>query len=270
MQGHWQLALKGLAGAPQYLDWHSLVNQANRTVIKTFECIGNPVGGNLISNAHWHVIPLKTLLNPLPGSKRAKSVMFRSLDDFYSSVSIERCLDDYAFLALRMNGAPLPAAHGFPARVLLPDLYGMKQPRWLTRIELLETAPTTSYWEQRGWGGEVPVKTMSRLDPPGPITADDPIEFTGIAYAGHRGVKGVEISLDDGQHWAQCQLLDSNRPDAWSLWRYRWNRPTSGHHALMVRAIDGHGQRQTAQRHSSFPAGASGYDRLSIDVGSIS
>ena len=270
VHGNWQLELRGLAGPPQRPDWHSLVNRANRTVIKTFECIGNPVGGNLISNARWHVIPLKELLRPLTGSNRAKSVMFRSLDDFYSSVSIERCLDDYAFLALRMNGEPLPGAHGFPARVLLPDLYGMKQPRWLKSIELQETAHTTSYWEQRGWGGEVPVKTMSRWDPPGPITSDDPINLTGVAYAGHRGVKGVEISLDDGQHWAACQLLESSRPDAWSLWRYTWKHPTSGHHSLLVRAIDGNGQRQTAKQHDSFPDGASGYDRLSVDVGSVS
>lgn len=266
VQGNWQLELVGLSGAVQRQDWQGLMTQANRTVVKTFECIGNSVGGNLISNARWHVIPLKTLLNRLPGAQSAKSVMFRSLDDFYSSISIERCLDDYAFLALQMNGQPLPGAHGFPARVMLPDLYGMKQPRWLKRIELQHTADTTSYWEKRGWAGEVPVKTMSRLDPPGPVKAGSRIELTGVAYAGHRGVRAVEVSNDGGKHWEPCQLQHPGKPDAWSLWRYEWPRPSSGSHTLMVRATDGQGQVQTAKPQGSYPDGASGYDRLDIDV----
>lgn len=266
VQGNWALKMVDLSGGVQHLEWHALMQQANRTVVKTFECIGNPVGGSLISNARWHVIPLKSLLRKLAGVHSAKSVMFRSLDDFYASISIERCLDDYAFLALRMNGEPLPPVHGFPARVLLPDLYGMEQPRWLTRIELQRTANTTSYWQERGWAGEVPVKTMSRLDPPGPVQADQQVVLTGVAYAGHRGIKAVEVSLDDGKHWVPCQLKHADHPDAWSLWRYDWRRPTSGHHELMVRATDGDGHVQTATRHGRSPAGASGYDHLSVGV----
>lgn len=266
VQGNWQLEMVGLSGEVQRHDWRSLMNQANRTVFKTFECIGNSVGGDLISNARWHVIPLKTLLSKLSGVKSAKSVMFRSLDDFYSSISIERCLDDYAFLALQMNGEPLPGAHGFPARVMLPDLYGMKQPRWLKRIELQNMADTTSYWEKRGWAGEVPVKTMSRLDPPGPVKIGNEIGLTGVAYAGHRGVRAVEVSLDGGKHWQACQLQHADRPDVWSLWRYKWTRPTAGRHTLMVRATDGNGHVQTAKEHGSYPDGASGYDHLAVDV----
>ncbi len=266
VQGQWQLEFAGLSGKVRRYDWKTLMGQANRTIVKTFECIGNPVGGSLISNARWHVIPLKSLLQPLDGIGRARSVMFRSLDDFYSSISIERCLDDYAFLALQMNGEPLPGAHGFPARVLLPDLYGMKQPRWLKHIALQETADTTSFWEKRGWGGEVPVKTMSRLDPPGPVKAGSAVTLTGVAYAGHRGVSAVEVSLDGGKHWEHCKLAHADHPDAWSLWRYHWPRPTGGSHHLLVRATDGNGKRQTATAHGSYPDGASGYDGLDLNV----
>lgn len=266
VHGQWHLEMVGLSGKVQRYDWKTLMGRANRTVVKTFECIGNPVGGNLISNARWHVIPLKSLLQRLDGIGDAHSVMFRSLDDFYSSISIGRCLDDYAFLALQMNGVPLPGAHGFPARVLLPDLYGMKQPRWLKRIELQETADTTSYWERRGWGGEVPVRTMSRLDPPGPVHAGKAVTLTGVAYAGHRGVRGVEVSLDGGKHWQPCRLEHPDHPDAWSLWRYDWPHPTGGSARLMVRAIDGKGQVQTAKQHGSFPDGATGYDELNVEV----
>lgn len=266
VEGNWALEMVGLSGSAQRYDWHQLMNTANHTVFKTFECIGNPVGGNLISNANWHVIPLKTLLSRLPGVNHAKSVMFRGLDDFYSSISIDRCLDDYAFIAVLMNGEPLPAKHGFPARVMLPDLYGMKQPRWLTRIALQKTSNTTSYWEERGWAGEVPVKIMSRLDPPGPVTADSQVEMTGAAYAGHRGVRGVEVSLDDGKHWTPCQIKHADRHDAWSTWSYTWTRPTAGQHNLTVRAIDGKGDMQTAKRQGTAPNGASGYDQLGVTV----
>jgi len=266
VQGNWQLEMAGLSGDVHRFAWQDLMKRANRTVVKTFECIGNSVGGDLISNARWHVIPLKALLRELSGVHSARSVMFRSLDNFYSSISIERCLDDYAFLALQMNGEPLPAKHGFPARVMLPDLYGMKQPRWLRRIELQHTADTTSYWEKRGWAGEVPVKTMSRLDPPGPVKAGSAVALTGVAYAGHRGVQAVEVSLDGGKHWVQCRLQHADTPDAWSLWRYQWSNPPAGDHKLMVRATDGRGRLQTAKRQGTYPNGASGYDELKLSV----
>lgn len=266
VQDQWHLEVAGLSGEVQRHDWRALMDQASQSVFKTFECIGNRVGGDLIGNARWHVIPLKRFLMRLPGIRSARSIMFRGLDDYYSSVSIERCLDDYALIAVKMNGEPLPAAHGFPARVLLPDLYGMKQPRWLTRIELQSTAETTSYWERRGWGGEVPVRTMSRLDPPGPVTGDRPVTLTGVAYAGHRGVRAVEISLDGGSHWVSGRLQRGNQPDAWSLWSYEWNRPGPGHYQLMVRATDGGGHVQTAKRQGAFPDGATGYDQLDVDV----
>lgn len=264
--GNWHLQIDGLSGEPDRHAWHDLMQQADKSVFKTFECIGNQVGGDLIGNARWQVMPLKHLLRSLPGFDHAKSVMFRSLDNFYSSVSIDRAMDDYAFIALQMNGAPLPAKHGFPARVMLPDLYGMKQPRWLTQIALQETANTTSYWEERGWAGSVPVKTMSRLDPPGKIKAGQSVTLTGVAYAGHRGVRGVEVSLDGGHNWVKCRVEHANKPDAWSLWRYDWNKPTRGHHKLMVRAIDGNGQVQTAKQTGTYPNGASGYDHMAVSV----
>lgn len=266
VEDKWHLQVTGLSGETQRHDWHTLMNQANQTVLKTFECIGNRIGGNLIGNARWNVIPLKHFLMPLPGIQSARSVMFRGLDNFYSSISIDRCLDDYAFIAVKMNGEPLPAAHGFPARVILPDLYGMKQPRWLTRVELQGTAETTSYWEKRGWGGEIPVRTMSRLDPPGPVTDNHLATLTGIAYAGHRGIRAVEISLDGGTRWIPCQLQHGNRPDAWSLWSYEWRQPSVGRHQLMVRATDGDGKVQTANRQGAFPDGATGYDHLDVNV----
>jgi len=263
----WSLELAGPRGETRAFGYGELLARATRTVFYTFECIGNGVGGQLIGNAEWHVIPLKALLAEAPGGTAgARSVMFAGLDDFHSSVSVERALDDYAFLALRMNGAPLPGAHGFPARVILPDLYGMKQPRWLKRVTLQQTAQTTSFWEERGWAGEVPVRTVSRIDPRAAARAGQPVDLTGVAFAGERGVSAVEVSLDDGRSWLACELVTPRRAGVWSLWRYRWLAPTPGRATLQVRATDGTGRAQVAQPHDPFPSGATGYDRESLRV----
>lgn len=222
----------------------------------------------MIGNAEWHIVPLRQVLARAAGGVQgAGAVMFEGLDEFYSSVSIARAMDDYAFIALRMNGEMLPAGHGFPARVILPDLYGMKQPRWLRRIRLLRGSETTSYWEKRGWAGEVPIKSMSRLDPPpDDAIADTPIDLTGIAFGGARGISAVQVSLDGGRNWVSCRLTTGERPHVWSLWHYRWERPTAGRHELLVRAADGTGEWQTAARQRPFPDGASGYDRAELAI----
>jgi len=267
VESRWSLELVGVDGRRGTLGYSQLLARATNQTLYTFECIGNDIGGQLIGNARWHVIPLKSLLAEVPGGVGGThSVLFRGLDDFYSSVSAARALDDYAFLALRMNGAPLPAAHGFPARVILPDLYGMKQPRWLKSIALQRSPQTTSFWEKRGWAGEVPVKTMSRLDPRDARPSGQPLELTGIAFAGERGIRAVEVSLDAGENWTRCELLTPGSRDVWSTWRYRWERPTAGRYTLEVRAIDGSGTLQTARRHDSYPDGAAGYDRRLLEI----
>jgi hypothetical protein len=107
---------------------------------------------------------------------------------------------------------------------------------------------------------------MSRLDPREQIAAGKPADVTGIAFAGQRGISRVEISLDGGQNWVACELLTPRRPGVWSQWRYQWDRPTTGRYTLEVRAIDGAGQMQTAQRQDPWPNGASGYDREAAQV----
>ena len=267
VQQDWSLELAGLDGGIQHLSYVELMEMANRVVPYTFECIGNPVGGSLIGNAEWHVVPLKDLLMRAGLNMEVKSVMFEGLDDFYSSVSVERATDDYAFIAMKMNGVPLPGGHGFPARVILPDLYGMKQPRWLRRITLLRDGDTTSYWERRGWAGEIPVKSFSRLDPIRNVTTETEIELSGVAFAGARGIRRVEISFDNGEHWQPCKLETPEKPHVWSLWRYEWQRPSVGMQAIQVRTVDGEGRVQTAERSRRFPDGATGYHKIEVEVG---
>lgn len=263
----WHLDLVGLDGISTQVSYDELRLLAKRKVFYTLECVGNPVGGQLIGNALWDVVPLRDVLRRATGGmKGVRSVRFEGLDRFYSSVSVDRAIDDYAFLAVGMNGVPLPAAHGFPARVLLPDLYGKKQPRWLKRISLSEDARTTSYWEQRGWAGEVSVKASSRFDLRGQLRAGRSVELSGVAYAGRRGISKVEVSFDDSDQWVACTMRDNANPNVWSLWRYEWKSPRAGHHTLLVRATDGVGKLQTRQRQGSFPDGASGYHKIEVDA----
>ncbi len=266
VQSRWSLTLEGPGGASRKLACGDLTAGAVE-FLYTFECIGNPLGGPLIGNARWTGVPMKKLLREsglLTSSVR--SVMFRGLDDFYSSISIERVLSDYSFLAVTMNGEPLPPAHGFPARSILPDLYGMKQPRWLQSITLQETSQTTSFWEKRGWAGEVPVKTTSRLDPVVEAVAGSEVRVTGIAFAGKRGIDKVELSLDGGQSWGESRILQGGKPDQWATWQHRWKPETGGGFQLQVRATDGTGAAQVARSSGTFPDGATGYDTENVTV----
>ncbi len=265
----WSLELAGLDGATRRLSYGQLTGGPTTEFLYTFECIGNDIGGDLIGNARWRGVPLRDVLAPvLPDRRSGYTVMFRALDGFYSSVSIERCLDPDSFLAFEMNGEPLPAGHGFPARVILPDLYGMKQPRWLDRIELVESPEATGYWDERGWASEVPVKTTSRLDEPprGALVRGEPYRLTGIGFAGARGIERVEVSLDGGRSWADCELIEGGAPGVWALWAYDWRAPRGGSRTLVCRATDGEGRTQTAEMQGSYPDGASGYDRERVEV----
>ena len=263
----WALELIGLNGETHRLGYDDLDARARHIIPYTFECIGNPVGGQLIGTAEWRVVPLREILADMPGGMDgARTVLFEALDGFYSSVTLQRATDDYAFLALDMNGVPLPAGHGFPVRVILPDLYGKKQPRWLHRITLLEDDKPTSYWERRFWNGSQPPRTTARFDLPDAATAGSPLTVTGMAFAGADGVHAVEVSLDDGGTWVRCDLVTPTHPHVWSLWRYTWPRPTEGRHRLAVRAIDAQGRIQSGRRRPRFPSGASGWHRTAVTV----
>lgn len=265
----WRLDLVGLDRTAA-LGYRDLVSMRSVEVVKTFECIGNEVGGDLIGNAKWRCVPLRDVLAPvLPDRRTGLTVMFHGLDEYYESVSIERALDEQSFIATSMNGEPLPAGHGFPARVLLPDLYGMKQPRWLTKIEILDIPETTGYWERRGWASEVPVKTMSRLDVPPrqAVLAEKRYTLTGVAYAGARRIEKVEVSVDGGVSWTEARLTSESLASAWALWAYEWTPPVSGGYTLLCRATDEAGAVQTAKARGSFPDGASGLHRVRVEVG---
>jgi len=176
-------------------------------------------------------------------------------------------MDESTLIAVGMNGRVLPRERGFPARILSVGTYGMKNPKWLTGIEVVDS-PYQGYWEQRGWSKKAIVKTGSRIDVPRDgSSVPGPTTIAGIAFAGDRGISTVEVSTDGGARWAETNLKRELSPVAWRLWRYPWaplGKPGGAH--ILVRAVDGRGGVQTTEAAAPHPAGASGLDSTSVDV----
>jgi DMSO/TMAO reductase YedYZ molybdopterin-dependent catalytic subunit len=171
-------------------------------------------------------------------------------------------------IAVKMNDEPLPAAHGFPARLIVPGLYGyVSATKWLTEIELTTWEAFDSYWVPRGWSKEGPILTQSRIDLPkagSNWSAGRSIQIAGVAWAMDRGVSMVEVRVDDGP-WEPATLATPIGPQTWVQWRHAWSS-TAGNHAITVRATDGAGVVQEDRVTRPDPDGARGYHSVSINV----
>lgn len=259
----WRLKLEGPSGSRR-LDYEQLTELPSKVLPKTFMCISNSVGGDAIGNAEWTVTPLEPLLRPMiPDRGKQWRVGFYALDGFYSSVPSAVALDPEAYLAYRMNGAPLPREHGFPLRVLLPGKYGMKQPRWLERIEVTGES-ISGYWERRGWSAAADVKTTSRVDRSKALP-DGSWRLQGVAYCGALPVEKVEVRIDQ-EPWRRARLTSPARPNAWSTWELDWRPHRPGNHVVEVRAEDADGRLQVETFSGAFPSGATGVHRVIIKV----
>jgi hypothetical protein len=170
-------------------------------------------------------------------------------------------------VAYELNGAPLPSGHGYPARVVIPGRYGMKSPKWLTSINLVDHE-SGGYWESQGWDHNAAVRTTSRFDVPrdSDILRLGSIELAGVAYAGTRGVSKVEYSTDGGSSWVQAAMNPPLSPLTWVLWTASWTPTKEGSYSLAVRATDGTGALQDSTSRPSFPSGATGYHTIRVDV----
>ncbi|TPW04778.1 MAG: oxidoreductase molybdopterin binding protein, partial [bacterium] len=162
----WELAIKGLVESPATLRYPELLARPFASETVTLECVGNSVAGDAIGTALWEGVPLKALLAEAGVSARARKVVFRAADGYSDSLPMEQAMAGDVLLAVKMNGVPLPQAHGFPARIIVPGVYGMKQVQWLAEIEVVDQ-DYKGYYQQKGWSEEATVKTMSRIDVPG-------------------------------------------------------------------------------------------------------
>ncbi|MFE3858720.1 sulfite oxidase [Streptomyces griseorubiginosus] len=239
----------------------------------TLTCVSNEVGGPYVGNARWIGVRLADLLAECgvrPPSKGgpADQLVARSVDGMTIGSPVEDVMDGRdALLALGMNGAPLPFAHGFPVRMVVPGLYGFVSAcKWIEDIELTTFDAYDPYWVKRGWARKAPIKTQSRIDTPKPFArpAAGTVMVAGVAWAQHRGIARVEVRVDDGP-WQEARLAAEDTTDTWRQWTFPW-RATRGGHTLTVRATDRTGQVQTDRRTRTIPDGASGWHSVVVTV----
>ncbi len=264
----WSLAIDGLVAQPLRFSYDEIRKLAVFDTTLTLECISNPVGGRYIGNATWRGTLLKPLLERARLKPEATHVVLYGAEGYSTGHPIERIRDASNFLAYEMNGAPLTRRHGFPLRILIPGKYGMKMPKWLTRIEFVDKE-YLGYWEQQGWSNNAERQLQSVIDDPHDqeTTSGKNFVVTGWALGNEAGVKRVEISSDDGRSWQDAQIFSNPVPSqVWAFWRYVWVSPPKGKHTLVVRATDGNGRRQTAERSAEWPSGATGYHSVNVEV----
>lgn len=266
----WRLELKGLVDKSMTLTYGELKALPMKEQYGTLECISNEVGGDLISNAYWKGVPLKELLTRVGVKPSVRKVAFRSADGYSTAIPLTKAMHPDTILAIEMNGVPLPDDHGFPVRLINPGHYGMKNPKWITEIELTDK-DYKGYWESRGWSDEARVKTMSRIDTPthGTRLPTRGADVGGIAFAGDRGIREVEVSFDGGRTWQRALLKRALGPYTWALWGLIWApsptaSSTGAKHVLRVRATDSGGNTQTAEMTTVLPDGASGYHTMYV------
>jgi DMSO/TMAO reductase YedYZ molybdopterin-dependent catalytic subunit len=266
----WELDIRGEVDNPMSFDFESL--QSSFEVVEEFAvltCISNEVGGELIGHSRWGGVRLADVLDAASVRPGAMDVVFYAADGYTDSIPVETALHPTVLLAVSQNGQPLTQAHGFPCRVRVPAIYGMKNVKWLQGIEVVRR-DFQGYWMQRGWSDEAVIDTEARIDvigsPDEPRT-DEPTWIAGIAWAGIRGISKVEVSVDGGRTWSEAMLKDPISPISWRHWAYRWTPERSGTTMIVCRATDGEGVVQTSKVADPHPDGSTGYPSRRVEVG---
>jgi DMSO/TMAO reductase YedYZ molybdopterin-dependent catalytic subunit len=267
--GRWSLRIEGEVDEEIELGYEDLLALPSVELVNTLVCIGNPVGGYLIGNAHWRGVRFRDLLIRAGVRGGAVDAVLHGAEGYEDSFPLEKALHPDTILAYEMNGEPLTPPHGFPLRAIVPGLYGIKNVKWLTRIEVVGH-DYRGFWQRRGWSETGSIKLMSRIDMPreGDTLERRETMIAGIAFGGLKGVSRVEVSADDGKTWEEATVKEPLSPYAWSLWKYRWAPPEPGEYTLVVRAYDREGRVQPSSIlfQNAFPSGAEGYHRVPVTV----
>lgn len=267
----WSLTLHGLVREQLRLTYDEIRSLPSVTTMHTLECIGNPVGGDLIGNANWRGVPLRALLERAGVDSRTQWVVIGGVDDYFTSLPIATVMHDHAMLAYEMNGEVLPLGHGYPLRAILPGVYGQKQPKWVTGIKLTDVEELGP-WEQKGWSRQATVRTNSAFK--SPMDAEQlsrgDILIAGVAHAGVTGIKSVQVSADGGKNWNETVLTRGPSQYVWTQWGYLWQNPSPGKYTLLVRASDNSGEMQdeasTGILGDEFPDGTSAIHSIHVEI----
>jgi DMSO/TMAO reductase YedYZ molybdopterin-dependent catalytic subunit len=265
----WQLRIHGMVRREITITFDELLRRPLIEDYVTLCCVSNPVAGPYIGNAKWLGASLASLLRQAGIRAGADQLMCTSVDGFTSGTPVQTVMDGRdALLAVAMNGQPLPIAHGFPVRMVVPGLYGyVSATKWVTDINVTTFAGNYAYWAQRGWSQQAPIKTESRIDVPNGASQIPAgrTAVAGVAWAQHKGIEAVEVRVDQGP-WNQARLAAVPDLDTWRQWVWEWDA-TNGNHVIEARATDKTGYTQTAALAQPEPNGATGYPSVAVTVG---
>lgn len=265
----WELTIDGDVDQEVTINFDDLtrMNVVERDI--TLTCVSNEVGGNLLGGARWLGVPLRDVLD-LAGidNTGADQILSTSVDGFTLSTPLDVALDGRdSLIAFGMNGVPLPREHGFPVRMVTPGIYGyVGSTKWVTRLTLTRFEDEMSYWTEREWAEQAPIKLSSRIDTPRPLSNVDAGEtvVAGVAWAQPHGVAKVEVRIDGGD-WQETRLGPEVNATYWRQWYFPWEAD-SGRHDIEVRSTDTRGEVQVAERTTPFPSGSTGIQSIAVTV----
>ncbi len=263
----WELRVVGMVDREIRLSFEQLLDRELVERDITLTCVSNTIGGNLIGTARWLGVRLDDLLDEAGMDPRADQVVGRSTDGYTCGFPVGALDGRDALIAVGMNGEPLPLEHGFPARLIVPGIYGYASAtKWLAEIELTRFDAFDHYWVPRGYAAEAPIKLQSRIDAPRGLDRIDPGSFAigGVAWAQTIGIDAVHIRIDDGD-WIETELAAEVNDTTWRQWSHPWEA-TPGRHTIEVRAKDRNGAIQTPDRSEPLPNGASGHHTVVVLV----
>lgn len=263
----WALTIGGLVANPLRLTHDDLVKRSKTRNITTLSCISNELNGDLAGTAEWTGVPLRALLEEAKIDPATVDVVFRAADGYDDSIPFAQAMDPTTLVVTGMNGQPLPPDHGYPARLIVPPIYGMKNVKWVESIEAVNE-DYLGYWQTRGWSDAAPYQIWGRIDTPasGEQLAPGPTVAAGVAAAGNRGILRVEISFDDGATWADADLEPSINPNfTWVRWAFPFDAQP-GVVKMLVRATDGQGTVAPNEYRPPLPDGATGWPERTVRV----
>ena len=274
--GIWRLEIGGLVEEPRSYSFEELMSLVSVEQESTLMCISNRIGAGLMSNAVWQGVRLRDLLEAARPIDGALEVFLNGADAYTDSFAFDKAMDPTTLVAFAMNGEPLPQRHGYPARVVVPGLYGEKNVKWVTRIEVVDY-DAKGFYEQQGWGPNFVIPTRSDIFGPRwvrrrrddfvePFAAGQRATIRGRAFAGDRGVQKVEFSDDDGETWRGVRIDYPGTDLTWTFWSADWLPTEPGEYTLVSRATDGTGRPQPSESRGIVPEGATGYHRVVATV----
>ena len=277
----WRLVVKGLVNTPLTITYEQLRSMASIPQIATLECVSNKIANDFIGTAIWNGIKLKSVLDQAGLKPNAKYIVFRCADGYDVGIPLDRGLQEGSILAYGMNGEMLNANHGFPVRAIIPGLYGMMNPKWITEIEVIDRV-YEGYWQKKGWANNARYNTHSYIVIPGnaPIRkifrnlgsvnaiVGEQILIAGVAFAGDRGISTIQVSSDAGATWKDARVKNPLSPYSWVIWTTELDVTSGRDYKIVVRAIDKTGRIQTGEVREPFPSGATGYHTVEVQASS--